>query len=249
MNEYLFSTNYLNYLINEAKNPTGQNYNRGKGKVKEIIEYFMLSTFKLGMALSKEELQNIEDYFMKHYADIEASPDEEVVPEEALAWYENYAIYLTMVFEQDMLNEVQTIVDELIEKGINVRDMPDILAQSERLQGWARNRLNTIARTESTKAYNSGRITQYRNSSIVEAVQYSAILDKRTTTLCRGLNGMIIEVNSHNVNLYMPPNHFNCRSVILPVTRYEDWTESDLSGIDRPDDGFDNPLWKPMNLN
>lgn len=209
----------------------------------------MLSTFKLGMTLSKQELDDIRDYFTNNYEEITMTPpDEEVIPEEALAWYQNYAIYLTMVFEQDILNEVQKLVDELIEQGINVRDMPDILAQSDRLKGWARNRLNTIARTESTKAYNSGRITQYRNSSIVEAVQYSAILDKRTTTLCKGLNGKIMEVNSSNVSLYMPPNHFNCRSVILPVTRYEDWRESDLTGIERPDDGFDNPLWKPMNL-
>ncbi|WLR49584.1 minor capsid protein (plasmid) [Halobacillus litoralis] len=246
MLRHVLDPNYLNNLINS---PTDKNYRKWNENTKKIFEYFFYKTFLAGMNDAGEEIQKQASFFEGYAEDdpqIEVSSIEEQIPEEALSWYESYAIYLTMVFEQDVLNEVQGKVREYLEKGINVRDIPKLLAESEKLEKFTKNRLNTIARTESTKAYNSGRVAEYHNSRIVEAVQYSAILDNRTTTFCRGLNGKIMEKSSYLVALYQPPNHFNCRSLLVPITKYDEWEESDFTGVEKPQDGFDNPAWKPL---
>lgn len=77
----------------------------------------------------------------------------------------------------------------------------------------------------------------------VQAFEYSAILDSRTTQICRHLD----EGNAGNHSVewydnnpgYRPPNHSNCRSLLIPVTKedvaeYEEGPEPVL----RPQEGF-----------
>jgi uncharacterized protein with gpF-like domain len=52
----------------------------------------------------------------------------------------------------------------------------------------------------------------------VEAIEYSAILDDRTTDLCKHLDMRIYESDDPIWDEYRPPNHFNCRSLLIPVT-------------------------------
>lgn len=245
MKNHILDESFLKNLLN---NPTDQNYSNGKSKTTKILLYFIYKTFLSGMNDAEKEISKAQKYF-EGYAEepeIQLSTVEDQVPEDAIEWYEQYAIYLTAIFERDILNEVQNLVQEYIEQGVNVRDIPSKLAQSEKLQGFTENRLNNIARTESTKAYNSGRVAQYANSKITEAVQYSAILDNRTTALCRGLHGKIMAKDSYLVSMYQPPNHYMCRSLLVPITKYEEWSQSDFSNVGEPQDGFNNPAWMPL---
>jgi SPP1 gp7 family putative phage head morphogenesis protein len=81
-------------------------------------------------------------------------------------------------------------------------------------------RVETIVRTNTTNALNHGRLIEARRigPDLVPAMQFSAVLDKRTTEVCRGLDGKIIPVGSPDLDRMQPPLHHNCRSILVPVT-------------------------------
>jgi SPP1 gp7 family putative phage head morphogenesis protein len=79
--------------------------------------------------------------------------------------------------------------------------------------------LERFYRTKTTELFNRGRVSFFDSTGIVEAYQYSAILDDRTTVICAGLHGKIFKAGEQPI----PPLHFNCRSVVVPITRFEDF--------------------------
>lgn len=68
----------------------------------------------------------------------------------------------------------------------------------------------TVFRTNLTSHYNLGIIHSYDT----EYFEYVAILDGRTTEICRSLNGKIFKKTDTRI---LPPNHYNCRSVVVPA--------------------------------
>lgn len=80
--------------------------------------------------------------------------------------------------------------------------------------------LERYARTKTTEVFNRGRLEYFNETGVVEAYQYSAILDGRTSNICRALDGKIFEKDKAPV----PPLHFNCRSLLVPITRFEEYT-------------------------
>jgi len=82
--------------------------------------------------------------------------------------------------------------------------------------------LERYARTKSTEVFNKGRKEFFEESGVVSAYQYSAILDNVTSDICSGLHGTIFEKGTEPT----PPMHFNCRSVLIPITKYESYDPS-----------------------
>ena len=104
-------------------------------------------------------------------------------------------------------------------------------------------RSEVIARTNIMDMYNHARLTMMQQPELrgwVQAYRYTAIIDSVTTPICRALHGKIF--TSETLNGYPPPNHYNCRSMLLPVTRLDrGWQEQMLKQgkIDvRPQEGF-----------
>jgi SPP1 gp7 family putative phage head morphogenesis protein len=82
-------------------------------------------------------------------------------------------------------------------------------------------RLTTATRTNVFDAINEARYNVFTDPTLdgfVEAMEYSAILDSRTTAICRHLDGRVYPIDSPVWNKYRPLNHFNCRSILVPVT-------------------------------
>ena len=111
-------------------------------------------------------------------------------------------------------------------------------------------RISTIVNTTLTAAYNEGLRSFFEapeQEGFVQAYQYSAIMDDRTTVFCRNANGRIWPIESDLWKKYLPPNHFNCRSIIIPVVIGDQWTTSlDVPKVDpqtdkpiEPAPGFD----------
>jgi len=100
-------------------------------------------------------------------------------------------------------------------------------------------RLENIARTESSKAINEARASLFGDPALngfVQAYEYSAIMDSRTTEICAHLNGKILRDFSH----YQPPNHFQCRSILIPITQVDEWNGKEIvpSSKIQPQEGF-----------
>lgn len=112
----------------------------------------------------------------------------------------------------------------------------------------ASSRLETVIRTTSFEAINESRTATFEDPALggfVTSYEYSAILDSRTTPICRALgNGVSSDgaVGSGHAhvhptddgfwNINRPPNHFNCRSLRVAVTQVDEIPETTDSVID-----------------
>ena len=86
--------------------------------------------------------------------------------------------------------------------------------------------LERFSRTKTTEVFNRGRLDFFNSSGIVAGYQYSAILDGRTSVICAGLHGKKFKAGKEPI----PPMHFNCRSVLIPITKFEDFKEDKTVG-------------------
>ena len=80
--------------------------------------------------------------------------------------------------------------------------------------------LERYSRTKGTEVVNKARVAAFEEAKVVEHFQYSAVLDGRTTEICRDLDGKIFAKGTEPI----PPMHFNCRSVLIPITIFEEVT-------------------------
>lgn len=106
--------------------------------------------------------------------------------------------------------------------------------------------LNTLARTNLFEAMNESRYAEFTDPALdgfVVALRYSAILDERTTTICEELHDKVFAARSELWDIYRPPNHYNCRSILIPITQLDvqegEWSgEEDDPPSVRPQEGF-----------
>jgi len=85
--------------------------------------------------------------------------------------------------------------------------------------------IDRYARTKTTEVFNEARREAFNESGVVSGYQYSAILDDRTTDICSSLHGAKFISGSEPI----PPLHFNCRSVLIPITKFEEFTPDKTS--------------------
>lgn len=79
--------------------------------------------------------------------------------------------------------------------------------------------IERYSRTKNTEVMNNARLAYFEDTGVVSAYQFSAILDDRTSDVCAGLDGVIMEGS----DVAVPPLHFNCRSLLIPITKYEEY--------------------------
>ncbi|OGC89398.1 MAG: hypothetical protein A2W25_00855 [candidate division Zixibacteria bacterium RBG_16_53_22] len=101
-------------------------------------------------------------------------------------------------------------------------------------------RIETAIRTTNFEAINEARYQFFSDPELqgfVEALEYSAVLDDRTTEICSQLDGETYGIDSEVWSTFRPPNHFNCRSILIPVTTRDVWQASDAPTVN-PQKGF-----------
>jgi len=151
----------------------------------------------------------------------------------------------------------QVIWDRLVSRGFTTReavldteDSAEVARALKDLWGVSEQQtaayLDTLSRTNLFEAMNEARYAEFTDPELggfVVALQYSAILDDRTTDICEALNGQTYADDSDVWDQYRPPNHFNCRSVLIPVTELDGWdgAESPPPSV-QPQAGFGGTL-------
>ena len=102
-------------------------------------------------------------------------------------------------------------------------------------------RIDTMLRTNGFEAVNEARYSYFTDPQLdgfVEALEYSAVMDSRTTQICQHLDGHVHSTDSDVWQNNRPPNHYNCRSLLIPVTQTDTWIESEDPTI-APQKGFE----------
>ena len=78
------------------------------------------------------------------------------------------------------------------------------------------NQIDTIVRTSINQVSNTAINSVFKaNADMIDRYKYVATLDSRTSAICGRLDGQVFEMGKGP----QPPQHFNCRSTIVPIIK------------------------------
>lgn len=172
-------------------------------KLKQLIKANLRQLFKDGFSMAQAELNKGE--FRTPLAD-----------EEFLSVLEDETFQFIGDWEYNVRKDARKILFNAIKDGTPLSEVLDKIE----IEG-AKNAEASIeryVRTKTTEVLNRGRQAYFNSSDVIVGYELSAIDDGRTSDICSGLNGRRFPKGSEPV----PPLHFNCRSVLIPITKYDE---------------------------
>jgi SPP1 gp7 family putative phage head morphogenesis protein len=140
-----------------------------------------------------------------------------MLPEEFLDVLEAESFKMVGDYSNEVTKKAKNATMQAIKQGVSENELAKILMEEcgNMTEKWA----NTVARTKTTEIYNQARKTCWDTdplaSQIIEAYQFSAIMDERTSDVCSKLDGKIFEKGDFT-SVITPPLHHNC---FLPGTK------------------------------
>ncbi len=187
----------------------------------------------ISLKYKKELQQALKASFREIYKDGQIQAQEEILKhnfrapttsEKFLELLENETFQFIGDFEYQITKKVRLELIAAIKDGKPLSEVLDVLDDEGRRLSEVQ--LERFARTKHTEVLNRGRHAFFEDSEVVVAYQYSAILDGQTSAICRGLHGKIFKAGKEPI----PPLHHNCRSLLIPITKYEQFEESTSVG-------------------
>lgn len=179
-----------------------------------LVEHgrYMLMT---GMAHADYEVIRLrERYAPRHLARlVDAENHFRVVPEEALEALRGRELILAGEVEASVLAEIKRVAMRVLTGDLRRRQAE--AAVQEVLQSAAA-RARNIVTTETTWAYNRGRLAQFRQAEVTH-VMFRAVMDAVTSQQCRSRHGRIMAIDDPALPQNTPPLHGFCRSILSPV--------------------------------
>jgi len=190
----------------------------GAGLLAPILANYAAHVYSIGQAHADLEAEDIlkragrkladEDFLLPNVPRFEIW----IKPVEAIKALQARQLILAGDFEADLLTQTkQTLMERLL--GSPRKDVEQRLQEVLSIN---RNRAGLITTTETTYAYNRGRLAGFAEHK-VDYVQFSAILDKRTSVQCQTRHGLIMAMDDPRLADNTPPLHGRCRSVLRPV--------------------------------
>jgi SPP1 gp7 family putative phage head morphogenesis protein len=184
-------------------------------KIRGILKTAMLEMYQKGTAIAQTEVdRRREDYAV-------LPPDDFIRVLEA----ENTA-YIGD-WEYKVSQAGRTAVLQAIKEGKPISEVTGVIHREG--MELSRVSMERYAETKFTEVMNAARLAHFEATGIVDAYQVSAILDGKTSEICRGLHGRIFLAK----NVKAPPYHFRCRTMLVPITRFEDFKADDQAELQR----------------
>lgn len=125
---------------------------------------------------------------------------------------------------QRLMNHAQKVtreIAEVVKKGLESKvDVGTVLRQVKERFNVAESNLARVVRTEVNKTINDAMLDDYIKQDFTH-YEYQAILDSRTSEICRNLDGEIFLLTEAVIGENRPPMHANCRSFITPLNLTE----------------------------
>jgi SPP1 gp7 family putative phage head morphogenesis protein len=125
---------------------------------------------------------------------------------------------------KDMTKEVANDLKAELSRGIiNGEGITKLKARVTKVFDVGKNRAEMIARTETNRAENNGKLLAMKNSGLEMKKQWLTHEDDRTSDICKRLDGQTVDLDSDFVDGktgwsgQSPPSHVNCRSTMLFV--------------------------------
>ena len=232
-------------LKNSLRQALAQGYWLNHIYVQEIRAQSQGKTYHGTITLSDlpddEDLKEILQGFIRG----ENSGWNKVIPKDAVNFLDSYVPKLAGNFSVGVLDRTREILRNSMLEGTTLQErMKALRESSDALSRLTSQRIEAIARTEITRADTLGRLTSMKQNDDVIGVEFSAILDDRTTEICSERDGLMMRLDDPRLPENTPPLHVQCRSILAPVTIYDapdglltsHEFEEVVSGMQRPED-------------
>ena len=217
-----------------------------KSRLKDMYRRSLATAWTLGGSLARNELERARGQRFVAMTDLRDKAAD-YFEANGFRMAGNVADGVRALIQQELQNSVkfgrsvkdtrEVIWDRLVSRGFTTReaaleseDDPLVVRALKELWGVSAQQtaayLDTLARTNLYEAMNEARFAEFTDPSLgdfVVALEYSAILDDRTTDICETLNGSVYAADSEQWDNIRPPNHYNCRSVLIPITAIDGW--------------------------
>lgn len=127
-----------------------------------------------------------------------------------------------------LTNWLNTDLPRHFASGSSVHQMSDELSNKLETDYKSARRL---VRTETNYISNQSTMDAYKAQN-VDRYQILATLDSRTSEICRGMDGKIVDVKDRQVAVNMPPFHANCRTTTVPYFEDDDLEDMERAARD-----------------
>jgi SPP1 gp7 family putative phage head morphogenesis protein len=112
--------------------------------------------------------------------------------------------------------ELRTLLGQAADEGWSVAKIAERIR--EHAATMSRSRAETIARTETAAAYSLGSKEAWRQSGVVDRMEWH--LGPKPCAQCQALGGAVISIDDKFADaIVAPPAHPNCTCVLLPVLK------------------------------
>lgn len=182
---------------------------KGASDLQNVVKEWLRGAYEAGTVSLRREA--------KQYR--QAKPT--FVPTDALRFLNAKAVEVANVLKQRVLDESKQALLQSLKQGESTQAAmvrlesvfepylgnETVLEDGEPLAPY---RLENVVRTNTTDAFNQGRVVQAREySDVLHGMRYSSVIDDSTTEVCRLLDGYIIPLDDPALDALVPPNHFN----------------------------------------
>lgn len=191
-------------------------------RVNDVLGEMLRAASDQGQADALDEITSIEEH---------AAARRGMTPTQLIQYLSQKTIFVSGVLKDSILKDVKNALLNGVKTGATMGDIIDKV--TDVFVPWLGDpvaiddpdvilphRTETLVRTNLTDGYNQGRLNRFRDpklSPFIIGIQYSAILDERTTEVCSFLHGKVFKPGDPALDQLTPPNHFNCRSLLVPI--------------------------------
>jgi len=197
-------------LVNELVYP-------GTTKIESIFRKMLVESSVVGAKEAKQEI--------KQHNFILDQPENVT---DVAEWIKVNAKFLAGTEAAEILKKVQPILMDSINKGLSVNETLGMIETALKAYDidLGAPRIENIVRTNVNKAWNSSRLSEFKKvENEITGYQFSAILDSRTSDICAEMDDKKFR-KSEAIN-YNPPLHFQCRSLLVPIFKDEEFNGFD----------------------
>ena len=147
-----------------------------------------------------------------------------MVNKDAIAYIQEYTFNNIKGMTDEILDDLRAELQRGIMNGEGIAKIKDRISK---VFDVGENRAEMIARTETNRAENQGRLQAFKSSGKKYKKKWVSTIDERTSDQCRRLNGKEVEMNDNFKDGTTgwegpcPPAHVDCRSRVIFVTEDE----------------------------
>lgn len=191
--------------------------------VQELKSAYQGRTYSGNVTLSDlpddEEIKEL----LRAFIGLDASNEwYEIIPIEAVNWLNDYVPKLAGILNTAVLERTREVIQKSMLEGSTLQErMKALRESSEELTRMTAQRIEAIARTEITRADSMGRLISMKANDDVIGMEFSAVMDDRTTEMCIERNGLVMRLDDPRLPENTPPLHCNCRSLLISLTIYD----------------------------